>query len=92
MNQIDQTKNIINELFGKPINIIFYMSRGDRVSVSCRKNELISEIIKRFNIKVNLIYKNLMFIYNGKKLNENITVSEAALHNNSQIFVVEKKS
>ena len=55
--------------------------------IDCRKNELVKDVIDRYLSKTNEKKEDLLFIFNSKKINENKTVQELGLLNNSRIFV-----
>ena len=73
----------------KPILVHFREGHNSHVSVECRFEDKISEIIERYrNLSSNNDETN-KFIFNAKALNPSLTVAEAGLNNNSNIFVVE---
>ena len=96
MNQMNQDINLINRMNenknesfekSKELAIIFRKSNTDPVSIICKSNEKVSEIIKRFREKINYFKEDIIFSFNAKKLNKDLTIDEAGLMNNSNVFV-----
>ena len=55
------------------------------------QDEKVSEIIQKYRAKSNDRDDTKKFIYNAKQLNQDLTVAEAGIMNNSNIFVVATK-
>jgi len=63
------------------------------VDVDCFPNEKVSSIIEKYKNKSNINeegYK-IYYIFNAKNLNQNLTVAEACITNNANVFVVRTK-
>ena len=80
------------------INLIFRSLKGDDqlapapIMIKCTTDMKVSEIIQRYRDKSNDFDINKKFIYNDKALCADLTVAEAGLYNNSNIFVVKTDS
>ena len=59
--------------------------------VQCSLTDKVSDIIDKYRKKANSHNENALFIFNAKNLNKNLTVQEAGLVDNANVFVVEKK-
>ncbi len=79
--------NKIEKMEVEEYNVIF---RKDNAitRVKCKSNEKVSDIIERYRDRSCDEDKNLKFFFNSKELNENLTISEAGIRNNSNIFIV----
>ena len=81
-----------DEIFGK-ISVNFLKSRfgsyGKPLVVQCDFNEKIEKVIERYRYYSSDFKESEIFIFNAKALNPSITVAEAGLINNCNIFVVE---
>jgi hypothetical protein len=94
MNQDSMNKPENNEdcVKDKTMAIIFRVSGNKEyneiISVICNSNEKVSELIEKYRIKNNDKRLNIKFIYNAKSLNDSLTLKEAQLMNNSNVFVV----
>ena len=62
-----------------------------QVMVQCMFNEKVSEIIEKYRIKSGDHDLSKKFIYNAKALHPSLTVAEAELIDNANIFVVATK-
>ena len=62
------------------------------VMIQCLPNERVSDVIQRYIAKSGDNDPTKKFIYNSKALNQNLTVAEAGLTNNGNIFVVSTKA
>ena len=83
----DNNSNIEN------INVFFRLSGSafinkSPVMIQCLLTDKVSDIIVKYRNKSNNNDENVKFIFNAKELNKNLTVKEAGLLNNSNIFVV----
>ena len=60
---------------------------GGPMVIQCEPNDKVSNIIQRYrNLAID--YDNSkIFIFNGRELNDNLTVAETGIYNNSKIFV-----
>ena len=61
------------------------------VMIQCLSNEKVSEVIKKYRIKSGDNDETKKFIFNAKNLAPSLTVAEAGLTNNANIFVVATK-
>ncbi len=59
--------------------------------IHCFFHEKISDVIKRYRVQSNDQSNTKKFIFNAYTINEDITVSQAGLLNDSVILVVETK-
>ena len=64
------------------MNIIF-IYKGENTKVQCNKQEKMKDIFKKYESKVGLDIKNLFFIYNAEKINEESILEE--IINSSEI-------
>ena len=74
-------------LYDPGISVIINKN-GNKTTISCKLNEKVSDIIEKYKNATSDKSKNLKFIYNAKKLNEDLLVSEAGLVDGSVIFVI----
>ena len=76
----------------KTITVIFRgsleLGKIPHVGIQCLDDDKISSLIEKFRRKTNFDDKNVKFIYNAKQLYSNLTVREACVINNTNIFVV----
>ena len=56
--------------------------------IQCTDNDSVGEVIRRYRIKAGDQDTSKKFIFNAKQLNESLSVAEAGLSNNANIFVV----
>ena len=72
-------------------NVIFRFTNFDNqipVMIPFDPNEKVSALIERFRKRSNFYDEKVKFIYNAKNLNVNLTIGEAGITNNSNIFLV----
>lgn len=67
--------------------ISYPQSNPPPVNIYCLRNEKVSDIIHKYRKKSN-DYESKKFVFNAKNLNQSLTVAEAGLINDSNIFVV----
>ena len=85
-NQIEESK--------KYITVIFRTGKHDKEGnpitqkIKCILDEKVSKVIERYRMPVNDVETNTKFIFNAKPLNPTLTVDEAGLSDNSNIFVM----
>jgi hypothetical protein len=60
-----------------------------RITIICKKTDLISEVIKRYCFKTNEKKENLLFLSNAKELDEKLTVEQSLLSSSSIILVID---
>ena len=83
-----QMMNIFNVYFRKYGEI-----KDNPVVIQCTPDQKVSEIIRKYRIATLSIDNPLeKFMFNGKKLNSELTVAEAGITNNSNIFIVNRIS
>ena len=78
------------------MSIIFRASggggqNGPPLTIQCLAEEKVSDLINRYRTKANDHDKSKKFIFNAKALNVDLSVSEAGLTNNANVFVVTTK-
>jgi hypothetical protein len=61
-------------------------------SIKCEDSNLLSNVIKKYRQEANDYDEDIKFIFNAREINPNLTVGEAGLYNNSNIFVVKPKN
>ena len=87
-----QINNMLNSI-GNDNNqkIIFVTFRASDiiapVTVQCNPEEKVSDIIEKYRNKVNDYDDSKKFIFNAKSLNPSLSLVEAGIKNNSNIFV-----
>ena len=89
INDEDRMKNI-----NEKIDVFFRQSGENNhipIIISCGPNEKISDIITKYRTKSKDNDKNKKFVFNAHYLNYTLTVAEAGITNNANIFVVETK-
>ena len=107
MNNSNQNSQIYNQSSSQPsssssdnssggINVVFRVSGpGGQgrppLTIQCMPNEKVKEVIKRYRIKSGDKDETKKFIFNAKNLNLSLTVAEADITNNANIFVVTTK-
>ena len=64
---------------------------GAPIMVQCTPNDKVSDIIDRYRNKANDHDNTKKFIFNAKNLNTSLSVAEAGITNNANIFVVATK-
>ena len=88
-NQIEQSK--------KSITVIFRTAKQDKdvnpidPMIQCSLDEKVSKVIERYRMQANDVETNTKFIFNAHPLNPTLTVAEAGLSDDSNIFVVSTK-
>ena len=78
------------------ISVVFRKSGGDGkkhppIMMQCNKSEKVSDLIERYRIKSGDRDLSERFIYNSKDLNFSLSVEEAGISNNSNIFMIKVK-
>jgi len=77
------------------ISVIFRKSGDEKnhlpILMQCNKNEKVSDLIERYRIKSGDRDLSERFIYNAKDLNFSLSVEEAGISNNSNIFIFKAK-
>ena len=76
---------------------VFFRASGERaktegpIMIQCRLEEKVSDIIQRYRNKVGDRGQEKKFIFNAKNLSPSLSLAEAGINNNANIFVVETK-
>ena len=83
--------NHFSKIDDEEIYVIFIKGET-KTRFKCKRNEKINDIINKYKEDSLDTDNNIKFIYNGKELNKNITVSQAAISNNANIFVFPSKN
>ena len=84
MGNNDYQKTMINVTFRESGNI----SQPSAVTVQCNPEENVSDIIEKYRNKANDHDESKKFVFNAKDLNPNLSVTEAGIMNNANIFVI----
>ena len=69
------------------INVIFRVGGPKPVLIECKTREKVSSLIEKYRNKSGDRDDNKKFIFNAKNLNLSLTVAEAGITNNANIFV-----
>ena len=65
----------------------YFLFNGREILIPCEKNEKLSNIIKRFVIKVQSKRENLNFLCNGKILDEQLTEDKISFNQSNKRFI-----
>ena len=87
----DDNNIIINSNDVEQINILFkYQNYAEirKINMQCILDEKISNLIKRFRIKIDDFDSLLVFVFNGQRLDSNLTIAQARLRDRSVISVL----
>ena len=91
----EQMQNILNQPTNNEISIVFRQSLSNNsldkigpVMVYCSPYEGVSSIIEKYRMKSNDFDPDKKFIFNAKNLSPYLSVAEAGITNNANIFVV----
>ena len=93
MNMNNLMYNNSNKIFdtnNEEFNVIF-RKEGVITRFKCKSDEKVSNIIDRYREKSLDDDNKIKFFFNAKELNKNLTLSEAGITNNSNIFVITLK-
>ena len=71
------------------INVNFRKPKKNAVIVQCRLNQKVSELIEKYIAISGDNNKKNRFIYNSKVLHSSVTLDEAGITNNSNVYVIE---
>ena len=91
--QIPSDNDFISVVFrlgstnGNNSNQIVEQKDGPTITIQCKANDKVEEIIKKYRQKTGFKDK-ARFFFNAKNLCPTLTVAEAGITNNSHIFVV----
>ena len=87
----DDNNIIINSNDVEQINVLFkYQNYAEirTINMQCILDEKISNLIKRFRIKIDDFDSLLVFVFNGHRLDSNLTIAQARLRDRSVISVL----
>ena len=87
----DDNNIIINSNDVEQINILFkYQNYAEirTINMQCILDEKISNLIKRFRMKIDDFDSLLVFVFNGHRLDSNLTIAQARLRDRSVISVL----
>ena len=77
------------------ISLVFKRTKDNKINfkitIICKKNEKVKDIINRYCFKTQENKDNLLFFFNGRQLGKERTVEMEGLLNNSIIFVINVK-
>ena len=90
MNQNKRIEELNYFLKGNSISVLFKNPNGKIIPVNCYQKDLCSEMIKKYKNKDKDYHNddNLSFLFNGKNLEENLSLSKHGITNGSQIVVI----
>jgi len=90
MLQDQNIENLVYLLKGKSISVLFKNPMGYTFPVNCYQKDLCSEMIKKYRNKDKDFCNdnNLSFLFNGKNLELNLSLSEYGITNGSQLVVI----
>ena len=87
-----QMQNILNQPTNNEISIVFRQSPNNNslgpITVYCSPYEAVSSIIEKYRMKSNDFDPDKKFIFNAKFLALSLSVAEAGITNNANMFVV----
>jgi len=68
---------------------VTFIYNANSIDVQAQLNEIVSTVIDRFYIKANITKGKVFFLYDGKLLDENITIDKIKINNeNKRIIIV----
>jgi len=70
------------------MSTFIFIYNGSEIEIPCEKNERLSEIIRRFCLKVGVTKENMNFLYNGIILNEQTTENKILMNQNDQKYII----
>ena len=94
LNQVNMPQQNKNEsASNQGINVVFRVSGKQAngmppLNIQCKESDMVSVLIQRYRNKTGDNDTTKKFIYNAKNLEKNITVKQAGISNNANIFVV----
>ena len=98
MNQMNPMNMMANQMMvsqnddDKLIDIFFLQKGNLKQRIRCSFDELIISIINKYCRKNGIDKDDYKFIFNGKKLNDYLTVAESGINNSSTINVIKTKN
>jgi len=87
MNPIIPWKNVNDSNENKEI---IFNKEEFKISIQCRNDEKLKSVIDKYQFKSDIERDSYEFIYNSKKIDENLTVKECGISNKDIIFVIKK--
>ena len=63
----------------------------NEIVIQCQKNELMKDIIARYGIKSGLSIDEFYFLYNGDKINSDLTLSQVNDKDTEILIIVSSK-
>jgi hypothetical protein len=92
LNNYNKMQNSNNFNSVKNLTLTFSFNNNMKIQIMCKSNEKMKSVIQRFLSKCGNFGNNTyIYIFNAKKINENLTVEESGLCNNGVIYVIDKK-
>ena len=95
INQLNDSNKMMNNNSNnsiKNLTLNFSFNNNMKIQIMCKSNEKMKSVIQRFLSKFgNFGNNNFIYIFNAKKINENLTVEESGLCNNGIIHVIDRK-
>ena len=94
INQLNDSNKMMNNNTNnsvKNLTLIFSFNNNVKIQIMCKSNEKMKSVIQKFLAKCGFGNNNYIYIFNAKKINENLTVEESGLCDNGVISVIDKK-
>ena len=92
LNDYNKIMNINNNNSAKYLTLVFSINNNLKINIQCKSNDKMESVIKHFLAKCCFTDNNsYIYIYNGKKINDNLTVEESGIYDHGIIFVIDKK-
>ena len=70
------------------MSTFIFIYQGREIVIPCKQKEDINQIVQRFCIKVGVNKENLIFLCNGKILDENITEDKISMNQNGTKIII----
>ena len=70
------------------MSTFIFIYNGSEIEIPFEKNERLSEIIRRFCLKVGVTKENMNFLYDGIILNEQTTENKILMNQNDQKYII----
>ena len=93
-NVYNDAQNNNNNQNNSQISLIFKRNKKKKgedfqIAIYCSINDKLRDVTKRYLTKVMEEEKNVMFFFNGKRVNQSLTVAESGMIHLSTIFAVD---
>ena len=85
--QMENIQKIQNQ--NSEINVIFRRDPENQIIIKCSLKDKCSDIIQKYKNLATKMSNTLKFIFNARPLHPNLTVEEAGITHNANVFVVE---